>query len=564
MSYVFSVLFWWIIAALVLGLIVGWLTASREKNAGWMSGWLKWALVAFVVGLILAWLAVFPGRFGFWLESALFLFASYIVGCVLSCWLKGMLESSEAPAAVVTATAAAGLMSAKTTSAPAPVAKLAVANPAVASAPGAAAHAGTKPVGIAAAEGGKGDDLKVIKGIGPKNEKILNDLGVFHWCQIAAWTPENAVWMGHHMAFPGRIEREHWISQAHILCAGGDTEHSLAVKSGAIKADDAPISDADLAKQKAELDAKAKAVLDKFAADKFAADKTKAAADLTATAAVKAASDKAAADKIAADKAVLDKVAADNVTAAKARADSDAKATADKVSAASASVTGDHAGMKPVGIAAPEGGKADDLKVIDGIGPKNEKILHDLGVFHFCQIAAWTPENAEWMGHHMAFPGRIEREKWIAQANVLCTGGKPGESAADLAADAQAKDDAANAATPLPDEDKHAGKRPAGLKTARGGTADDLKLIKGIGPQNEGRLHGLGIWHFDQVAAWTHDQVLWIGSYLAFPGRIDREGWIAQAKELAAGKMTDFAKRAAAGDVPTSKDDGSKGAKNVN
>ena len=548
MSYVFSVLFWWIVAALVLGLIVGWLTWSREKNAGWMSGWLKWALVAFVVGLILAWLTVFPGRIGFWLESALFLFASYIVGCVLSCWLKGMLAGNEAPAAAVTATAAAGLMSAKTTSAPAPVAK-----PAVTPAPAASVHAGTKPVGIAAAEGGKGDDLKVIKGIGPKNEKILNDLGVFHWCQIAAWTPENAVWMGHHMAFPGRIEREHWISQAHILCAGGDTEHSLAVKSGAIKADDAPMSDADLAKQKAELDARAKA-----AADKVAADKAKAAADLTAAAAAKAASDKAAADKIAADKAAADKMAAD-----KAKADADAKAAAAKASAASASVTGDHAGTKPVGIAAPEGGMADDLKVIDGIGPKNEKILHDLGVFHFCQIAAWTPENAEWMGHHMAFPGRIEREEWIAQANVLCAGGKPGKSAAELAAEAQAKADAANAAAPLPDEDKHAGKRPPGLKTARGGKADDLKLIKGIGPQNEGRLHGLGIWHFDQIAAWTHDQVLWVGSYLAFPGRIDREAWIAQAKELAAGKMTEFAKRAAAGEVPTSKDDGSKGTKNV-
>ena len=554
MSYVFAVLFWWIVAALIVGLIVGWFTWSRDKSAGWMSGWLKWALVAFIVGLVLAWLTVFPGRVGFWLESALFFFASYIVGCVLASWLKGMLAGNEVPAAAATATAATGLMSAKTASTPATSTPTPVAKPAVAPVAAAAGHAGTKPVGIAAAEGGKGDDLKVIKGIGPKNEKILNDLGVFHWCQIAAWTPENAVWMGHHMAFPGRIEREHWISQAHILCAGGDTEHSLAVKSGAIKADDAPMSDADLAKQKAELDAKAKAAADKAAADKAAV-------------AAKAASDKAAADKAASDKVAADKVAAENA-AAKAKADADAKAaaaktSATKTSAAPASVSGGHAGTKPVGIAAPEGGKADDLKVIDGIGPKNEKILHDLGVFHFCQIAAWTPENAEWMGHHMAFPGRIEREGWIAQANVLCAGGTPGKSAADLAAEAQAIADAANAAAPLPDEDKHAGKRPPGLKTARGGKADDLKLIKGIGPQNEGRLHGLGIWHFDQIAAWSHDQVLWVGSYLAFPGRIDREGWIAQAKELAAGKMTEFAKRAAAGEVPTSKDDGSKGAKNV-
>ena len=52
--------------------------------------------------------------------------------------------------------------------------------------------------------------------------------------------------------------------------------------------------------------------------------------------------------------------------------------------------------------------------------------------------------------------------------------------------------------------------------------ADDLKLIKGVGPQNEKRLHALGIWHFSQIAAWTPENVEWVGGYLAFPGRI---GW---------------------------------------
>jgi predicted flap endonuclease-1-like 5' DNA nuclease len=112
-------------------------------------------------------------------------------------------------------------------------------------------------------------------------------------------------------------------------------------------------------------------------------------------------------------------------------------------------------------------------------------------------------------------------------------------------------------------EEKYAGKRPPGLLGPRGGKADDLKHVKGIGPQNEGRLHGLGIWHFDQIAAWTHDQVLWVGSYLAFPGRIDRENWVEQARLLAQGVQTEFARRAAAGLVPTSKDDGSLGQSNV-
>jgi predicted flap endonuclease-1-like 5' DNA nuclease len=119
------------------------------------------------------------------------------------------------------------------------------------------------------------------------------------------------------------------------------------------------------------------------------------------------------------------------------------------------------------------------------------------------------------------------------------------------------------AAAPLPDEDKHSGKRPPGLVAPRGGKADDLKWIRGIGKQNEGRLHGLGIWHFDQIAAWTRENIDWVGSYLAFPGRIDREEWVEQAKVLAAGKETEFSKRAKWGQVATSKDDGSLGQGNV-
>lgn len=107
------------------------------------------------------------------------------------------------------------------------------------------------------------------------------------------------------------------------------------------------------------------------------------------------------------------------------------------------------------------------------------------------------------------------------------------------------------------------GRRPTGQAAARGGKADDLKLIKGVGRQNEGRLHGLGIWHFEQIAVWTPDNIEWVGSYLAFPGRIEREDWVGQAKVLATGADTEFAARAKAGQVETSRDDGSFGQSNV-
>ncbi len=79
------------------------------------------------------------------------------------------------------------------------------------------------------------------------------------------------------------------------------------------------------------------------------------------------------------------------------------------------------------------------------------------------------------------------------------------------------------------------GARPAGIDAARGGAADDLQRIKGVGPVNEKRLHELGVYHFDQIATWTRAEIRWVGAYLSFPGRIDREQWVAQAVSLAAG-----------------------------
>jgi NADH-quinone oxidoreductase subunit E len=84
-------------------------------------------------------------------------------------------------------------------------------------------------------------------------------------------------------------------------------------------------------------------------------------------------------------------------------------------------------------------------------------------------------------------------------------------------------------------EARAVGKRPAGLPAPRGIVGDDLQRIKGIGPTNEQRLRELGIFHFDQIAGWTREEIRWVGTYLSFPGRIDKEQWVAQAANLAAG-----------------------------
>jgi predicted flap endonuclease-1-like 5' DNA nuclease len=82
--------------------------------------------------------------------------------------------------------------------------------------------------------------------------------------------------------------------------------------------------------------------------------------------------------------------------------------------------------MRPLTLPGPRNGVPDNLQRIRGIGQKNEELLNSLGVYHFGQIAAWTPAEARWIASHLAFPERIERDDWVGQAIVLATGGDTG------------------------------------------------------------------------------------------------------------------------------------------
>ena len=78
------------------------------------------------------------------------------------------------------------------------------------------------------------------------------------------------------------------------------------------------------------------------------------------------------------------------------------------------------------------------------------------------------------------------------------------------------------------------GKRPAALSAARDNRPDDLKRIKGIGPKLEKLCNSLGFYHFDQIAAWSDEEIAWVDQNLeGFKGRVVRDTWVAQAKELA-------------------------------
>ena len=82
--------------------------------------------------------------------------------------------------------------------------------------------------------------------------------------------------------------------------------------------------------------------------------------------------------------------------------------------------------MRPLTLPGPRNGVPDNLQRIRGIGLKNEELLNSLGIYHFGQIAAWTPAEARWVASHLAFPERIERDDWVGQAIILATGGDTG------------------------------------------------------------------------------------------------------------------------------------------
>ncbi|MHA1559156.1 MAG: 50S ribosomal protein L21 [Alphaproteobacteria bacterium] len=67
------------------------------------------------------------------------------------------------------------------------------------------------------------------------------------------------------------------------------------------------------------------------------------------------------------------------------------------------------------------------------------------------------------------------------------------------------------------------------------GEPDDLKRISGVGPVLEGKLNALGITRFDQIAAFSADDIAKVDDLLNFKGRIERDGWLEQATELAKG-----------------------------
>jgi predicted flap endonuclease-1-like 5' DNA nuclease len=171
----------------------------------------------------------------------------------------------------------------------------------------------------------------------------------------------------------------------------------------------------------------------------------------------------------------------------------------------------------------------DDLKMISGIGPYIEERLYALDIFTFRQISNFTAQDIETINDAIIyFSGRIDRDEWVAQAKELV---QSNDRRTELF--------------------KRISERRANIFYNRIGfakkeEADDLTIISGIGGWIKEKLNVLDIYTFKQISNFNSEDVAAVTEAIEyFPGRIERDEWILQAKELVriAGDKSELLKR---------------------
>lgn len=155
-----------------------------------------------------------------------------------------------------------------------------------------------------------------------------------------------------------------------------------------------------------------------------------------------------------------------------------------------------------------------------------------------------VPILAPWVGKDGVVAGRAAEGQPPKPAPTP----KPAVKQAEEAKKAE-KPKADKVEKPKAKAEKPKAKKPAAKNAAASAGADDLKQLKGVGPALEKKLHANGVTTFAQIAAWGAEDIADMDDKLSFKGRIERDGWVDQAKLLAAGEATEFSKKVAKGDV---------------
>jgi predicted flap endonuclease-1-like 5' DNA nuclease len=215
----------------------------------------------------------------------------------------------------------------------------------------------------------------------------------------------------------------------------------------------------------------------------------------------------------------------------------------------------DSVGVEPK----PVGMTRDNLQRILGINAEIEALVARQGVTRYTQIAGWTKVDVDRFDQLLGQNGRIARENWIEQAQILAKGGdttysrevdraaadEPG-GAGDAEASKSARTTDLSGLRSVRSEalrgDAHDGPREIG-SAGRIAVPSDLKRIRGVGVSIEKRLHAMGVTSYEHIANWTASDIDRISQSLDFKGRIERENWVEQARILAAGGQTEFSRR---------------------
>ena len=417
-----------------------------------------------------------------------------------------------------------------------------------------------QPTPAAVASVRPSEDLRRIRGIDADTEARLHALGVRRYEEIAAFTAQDVRRIGDALGLARRINRENWIEQAQVLASGGETYFAMRRARGeTASASPTPNEGEDEGEGRALRQSRPLATAPPSAEETAAA----IAVDLPASAPplVPAAPPPAGSPDVA-DRAAF---AAPWQPAAIAPASPPALAPA-------------------VPVRAPPAAH-DNLLRIRGIDARIAALLVERGVSRYSQIAHWSAADVTRLEAQLGVGGRIARENWIEQAQILGRGGDTaysreydrGTARADEARDSAPNAEEANvderATAPrvggllsptdlrslrsvrseayrYPEPGPQAAQRIAD-KVLRVTRRDDLKRIRGIGVLIEKKLNSMGIIAYEQIANWTADDIDRVSQSLDFKGRIERENWVEQARILASGGATEFARRVDRGEAGT-------------
>lgn len=385
-------------------------------------------------------------------------------------------------------------------------------------------------------------DLKRIRQIDQAAEAALAKLGVVRYEHIAKWTQPDVARIAQALGLGDRISQENWIEQAQILAKGGETAYARRRARGEI-ATAAPGIDGTvgiaptvipaLALRPQPSTAGASAVVAEIIQPPLPTE-AKASAPRMAPAPPSGAPAGIAVSPNVAERAAF-----------------------------AAEIPRIAVPVRPAAQA-----RQDDLQRIGQIDAALAKTLEAAGISRYAQIAQWSPQDVDRFDQQLATGGRISKENWIEQAQILSRGGDTAHSRQyDRAhgngpplhpaklADAireNRKSDIGGLRSVKSDAFQTESTEPARARS-RPGVPDDLKRIRGIGVLIEKKLNSMGINSYDTIANWTAGDIDRVSQTLDFKGRIERENWVEQARILASGGATEFSRRVDRGEVESSR-----------